>query len=161
GPPQLARHRKNRADTHMEPVESVDAGRPERDRSGTLTDLHGEPLALQRRQYLRVVEPADRLRAHWKHDGRGDHWTCQWTAADFIDAGDGTPAFAPQRRLAFERRAAVSHVCVGSCSAVPAVGTVIPRFSRMRAAFPARRRRKYSLARRTRPFRISPISAMD
>src|SRR5947199_7389546 len=47
-------------------------------------------------------------------------------------------------RSAFQRRAAVSHVCVGSCSAVPAVGTVIPRFSRMRAAFPARRSEEHT-----------------
>src|SRR5439155_7560804 len=39
-------------------------------------------------------------------------------------------------------------------------GTTTPRFSRIRAALPARRRRKYSLARRTRPLRSSSISAI-
>src|SRR5882762_9955399 len=159
-PPRRAFHREDRRAADIEPVDFVDAGRPDRQGVGTLTDLHGELLALQRREHLRVVEPANRLHTHRKHDGRGDHWTSQWTAADFIDSGDDAPTFAPQRRLAFQRWAAVSHVCVGSCSAAPAVGTVIPRFSRMRAALPASRRRKYSLARRTRPFRSRPISAI-
>src|SRR5882762_9317122 len=159
-PPQRAFHREDRGAADVEAVDLVDAGRADREGGGTLTDLHGELLALQRREHLGVVEPADRLRAHWKHDGRGDHWTRQWTAADFIDSGDDAPTFAPQRRLAFQRWAAVFHCGVGSCSPAPAVGTVIPRFSRILAAFPASRRRKYSLARRTRPFRSNPISAI-
>src|SRR6266545_1240173 len=160
-PVECALHREDRGAADIEPVDFADARRADRYRRRTLADLRDELLALQRREHLRVVEPADRLRAHRKHNGRGDHWTSQWTAADFIDSGDDTPTFAPQRRLAFQRRAAVPHVCVGSCSAVPAVGTVIPRFSRMRAALPASRRRKYSLARRTRPFRSNPISAIS
>src|SRR3989441_4280283 len=159
-PAQRPLHREDRGAADIEPVDLAAAGRPDGDGHGALTDLGGELLALQRRQHLGVVEPADRLRAHRKHDGRGDHWACQWTAADFIDSGDDAPPFAPQRRLAFQRWAAVSHVCVGSCSPPP-VGTVMPRFSRIRAAFPASRRRKYSFARRTRPFRINPISAID
>src|SRR6267378_1078900 len=160
-PPQRALHREDRRAADIEPVDFVDAGRPDRHGVGTLTDLHGKLLALQRREHLRVVEPANRLHTHRKHDGRGDHWTSQWTAADFIDSGDDAPTFAPQRRLAFQRWAAVSHFCVGSCSAAPPVGTASPRFSRMRAALPASLRRKYSLARRTRPFRSNPISAIN
>src|SRR3989449_5555031 len=160
-PSQRPLHRKDRGAADIEPIDLPNAGRPHRHGEGALTNLDGELLALERREDLRIVQPADRLHTHRKHDGRGDHWACQWTAADFIDSGDDAPTFAPQRRLAFQRWAAVSHVCVGSCSAVPPVGTVIPRFSRILAALPASRRRKYSLARRTRPFRNNPISAIN
>src|SRR3989449_6759402 len=159
-PMEGALHRENGGAPDIVAIDLAHAGRADRDGERPFANLGGELLALQRRQHLRVVEPADRLRAHRKHDGRGDHGACQWTAADFIDSGDDAPPFAPQRRLAFQRWAAVSHVCVGSCSPPP-VGTVIPRFSRIRAVFRASRRRKYSFARRTRPFRINPISAID
>src|SRR2546429_235263 len=73
-----------------------------------------------------------------------------------VDDGVVRAPRLPDRDLALERRAGASHA---SCfSAVS--GTTTPRFSRIRAALPARRRRKYSLARRTRPLRSSSISAI-
>src|SRR5437016_12528636 len=163
--PERALHGENRRAPDVEPVDLAHAGCADRAGQRALTDFHYELFALRRGEHLGVVEPADRLRAQRKHDGRGDHWTSQGAAADFIDTGDDAAPFTPQRRLAFQRRAAVSHAC--GCSGSGVSGTVIswlppaPRFSRIRAAFPAKRRRKYSLARRTRPFRINPISAID
>src|SRR2546430_1857484 len=160
--PQRARHGENRRAPDVEPVDLPDARGADRQGEGALADLDRELLALRGAEHLRVIEPTDRLHTDRKDDGRGDHWTSQGTAADFIDTGDDAAAFAPQRRLAFQRRAAVSHVC--GCSGSGVLGTVspcpAPRFSRMRAALPASRRRKYSLARRTRPFRSNPISAI-
>src|SRR2546429_9599378 len=92
----------------------------------------------------------------WKPHGRGHHRTGEGTAACFIDTGDESAPRLPERDLALERRAGASHA---SCfSAVS--GTTTPRFSRIRAALPARRRRKYSLARRPRPLRSSSIYAI-
>ncbi len=141
-PPERAGHRKNRRPPDIEPVDLPNAGRAHGDGEGALPNLGRELVALQRAEHLRVVQPANGLGTHRKDDGRGDHWTSQGTAADFIDSGDAKPAVAPQRRLAFQRRAAVPHVCGGSCSAVPAAGTLIPRFSRIRAALPASRLKK-------------------
>jgi len=84
------------------------------------------------------VQSADELAVRRKHDGRGHHWTGQGTAACFVDTGDEPAPRLPERDLALERGAGASHA---SCfSAVS--GTATPRFSRIRAALPASRRRK-------------------
>src|SRR6266566_3743694 len=167
-PMEGALHRENRGAPDVVPIDLAHAGRAYCDGERPFANLAGEPGPLQRRQHLRVVQSANRLRAHRKHDGRGKHWSRQWAAADFVDSGDSDPPVAPQRDFALERWTAMSHVSDCSPAPVlvppPAPGTdapVRPRFSRMRAALPASRRRKYSLARRTRPFRISPISAIE
>src|SRR3989475_8820329 len=114
-----------------------------------------EPRALTGREQLGIAQAADRLAEPWKHDGRGHHWTGQGAPACFVEAGDKPTPRTPERQFALERGAGSSHACCGS---VP--GTVTPRFSRMRAALPASRRRKYNLARRTRPLRTSSIAAI-
>src|SRR5712664_2437782 len=163
-PVEGAVHRKNRGAPVIVAIDFAHAGGAYRDGERPLANLAGEPGPLQRRQHLRVVQAANQLRAHRKHDGRGYHWSRQWAAADFVDSGDSDPPVAPERDFALERWTAMSHVSDCSPVLVPAPGTdvaVRPRFSRMRAALPASRRRKYSLARRTRPFRRSPISAIE
>src|SRR2546421_5208704 len=164
-------HGENRGAPDVVAIDLAHARGSYSDGERAFTNLVGEPGALQRRQHFRVVQAANRLRAHRKDDGRGYHWSRQRAAADFVDSSNGDPPLAPERDFALERRTAVSHV--SDCSAVsapaapapvPAPGTdaaVRPRFSRMRAAFPASRRRKYNLARRTRPFRSSPIPAIE
>src|SRR5438105_4869778 len=169
-PLEGALHRENRRAPDVVAIDLAHAGGSDRDGERAFANPVGESGALERRQHFRVIQPANRLRAHRKYDGRGYHWSRQWAAADFVDSSNGDPPFAPERDFALERRTAVSHV--SDCSAVSAPapvpvlapGTdaaVRPRFSRMRAAFPASRRRKYNLARRTRPFRNSPISAIE
>src|SRR2546426_8774959 len=163
-PVEGALHRENRGPPDVVAIDLVHAGGTYRDGERPFANLAGEPGPLQRRQHLRVVQAANRLCAHRKHDGRGKDWSSQWAAADFVDSGDSDPPVAPQRDFALERWTAMSHVSDCSPVLVPAPGTdaaVRPRFSRMRAALPASRRRKYSLARRTRPFRIRPISAIE
>src|SRR5438105_5749793 len=163
-------HGENRRAPDVVAIDLAHARGSYGDGERAFANLVGEPGALQRCQHFRVVQAANRLRAHRKDDGRGYHWSRQWAAADFVDSGNGDPPFSRATHFAFERRTAVSHV--SDCSAVSAPapvpvlapGTdaaVRPRFSRMRAAFPASRRRKYNLARRTRPFRSSPISAIE
>src|SRR2546421_108757 len=164
-------HGENRRPPDVVAIDLAHARGSYSDGERAFTNLVGEPGALQRRQHFRVVQAANRLRAHRKDDGRGYHWSRQRAAADFVDSSNGDPPLAPERDFALERRTAVSHV--SDCSAVsapaaparvPARGTVAavrPGFSRMRAVFPASRRRKYNLARRTRPFRSSPISAIE
>src|SRR5262245_28577178 len=165
-PVQCALHGEDRRPANVQAVDFTHARGADGDGKCPLADLRDEPLPLRSGEHLGVVETANRLDAHRKHDGRGDHWTGQWTAADFVNPGDADSSFTPQRRLAFQRRAAASHACDCSCSSVsgtviPCAPAALPRFSRMRAALPARRRRKYSLARRTRPLRVRPISAID
>src|SRR5882672_1058396 len=156
---QRAAHRQDRRAPDIEAVDFVHARGPHGHGYGTLADAHGQLGALQRGEQLRVVEPPNRLRADRKHDGRGHHWSSQGAAARFVHTSDDAPPFAPQRDFALERGAAVPHSFGCSCSAAVAVW-VAPFFSRMRAALPASRRRKYSFARRTRPLRTSSISAI-
>src|SRR4029077_298927 len=108
-PAQRALHSENRGAPDVEPVDLPHARGADRQGEGALADLDRELLTLRRAEHLRVIEPADRLHTDRKDDGRGDHWTSQGTAADFIDTDDDVAAFTPQRRLAFQRRAAVSH----------------------------------------------------
>src|SRR5712691_11307044 len=154
-------HRQNRGAADVEPVDLVDARGAHADGQGALADDDGDLGACRGGEPLRIVEAAQRLGAGGKHDGRGHHRTSEGTAADFIDAGDEPPSRAPERGFALERGAAAGHVegC-SDASGDSAPGTPSPRCSRMRAALPARRRRKYSFARRTRPLRTSSTSAM-
>src|ERR1041385_205561 len=150
-------HGEDRGPPDVQPVDFAHARRAPP--HGQCAGPHhaGEPQAALRQEQLRVAQSPDNLAVRWKHDGRGHHWTSQGTAARFVDTGDDSAPRSPERDLALERGAGASHA---SCfSAVS--GTVTPRFSRIRAALPASRRRKYSLARRTRPLRTSSISAMD
>src|SRR5438477_78919 len=139
-------HGENRRAPDVVAIDLAHARGSYGDGERAFANLVGEPGALQRRQHFRVVQAANRLRAHRKDDGRGNHWSRQWAAADFVDSSNGDPPLAPERDFALERRTAVSHV--SDCSAVsapaapapvPAPGTdaaVRPRFSRMLAAFP-------------------------
>src|SRR5437762_4170908 len=155
-PSECAPHGEDRCAADVQPVDLAHARG---------ADAHGERArphhahqtrAAPGREQLRVTQAADDLAIRWKHHGRGHHRTGEGTAACFIDTGDESAPRLPERDLALERRAGASHA---SCfSAVS--GTTTPRFSRIRAALPARRRRKYSLARRTRPLRSSSISAI-
>src|SRR2546425_631891 len=154
-PIQRAPHGQDGGAPDVEPVDLPHArgahGNSERPRAHDAR----EPRALNGREQLGIAQAADRLAERWKHDGRGHHRTGQGTAARFVEAGDKPTPRTPERQFALERGAGSSHACCGS---VP--GTMTPRFSRMRAALPASRRRKYSLARRTRPLRTSSIPAI-
>ena len=50
--------------------------------------LDGQPGPDQRRQGLAVAQAAHGPAAGGKDDGRGNHWSCQWAAARFIDADE-------------------------------------------------------------------------
>src|SRR3989454_4848190 len=154
-PIQRAPHGQDGGAPDVEPVDLPHArgahGNSERPRAHDAR----EPRALNGREQLGIAQAADRLAERWKHDGRGHHRAGQGTAARFVEAGDKPTPRTPERQFALERGAGSSHACCGS---VP--GTMTPRFSRMRAALPASRRRKYSLARRTRPLRTSSIPAI-
>src|SRR5205809_3522837 len=161
-PIQRPAHRQDRGAADVEPVDLVDARRPHTNGQGARADGDGDLGARRGGEPLRIVEAAQGLRTGWKHDGRGDHRTRQRTAADLVDAGDEPPSLAPERRFALERGTAVSRHVEGcsDASGDSPPGTPSPRCSRMRAALPASRRRKYNLARRTRPLRTSATSAI-
>src|SRR5437660_6314850 len=154
------RHREDRCPQDIDASDFVHARGAHGDGERPRPHYTGERGPPHRRQELRVAQSANRLAERRKHDGRGPHRTGQWTAACFVETGD-EPAPRPlaprhpERAFALERGAGASHA--GGCSVS---GTTTPRFSRIRAALPARRRRKYSLARRTRPLRSSSISAI-
>ena len=57
-----------------------------------------------RREGLGVADPGGRVLVGGKDDGRGDHWSCQWSAACFIDAQEETTR-RPRRAFAVEGRA--------------------------------------------------------
>src|SRR6266540_3628093 len=154
---QRAPHGEDRRPPDVQAVDLAHARGAHADGERAGPHYQGQPAALRGGQELRVAQSADEFAVGGKHDGRGHHRTSQGTAASFVDTGDDSAPRSPERDLALERGAGASH---GSgFSAVS--GTVMPRFSRIRAAFPASRRRKYSLARRTRPLRTSSISAID
>ena len=137
-PGQRAPHGEDRRPPDVQPVDLAHAGRAHADRQRASPDHQGEPGALRRGQHLRIAQAPDGLDVRGKDDGRGHHWTSQGTAACFVDTGDDSAPHSPERDLALERGAGTSHA---SCfSAVS--GTVMPRFSRIRAALPASRRRK-------------------
>src|SRR6266566_5290303 len=114
---------------------------------------------------------ADRLGDHRR---RRDRVTARITVDDrFVLAAElrtgqavdehprGREAEPMEGALHRENRGPPDVVAIDLVHAGGTEAAVRPRFSRMRAALPASRRRKYSLARRTRPFRISPISAIE
>src|SRR6267378_2126686 len=157
---QGAPHRKDRGAPDVEAIDLVHARGAHGDGECPGPHHAGQLGPLNRGQQLRVTEAANRFAERRKHDGRGHHRTRQWTAACLVETGDESapPPLAPRHpkhAFALERGAGPSHA--GGCSVS---GTTTPRFSRIRAALPARRRRKYSLARRTRPLRTSSISAI-
>ena len=76
---------------------------------------------------MKVPEAAYGAAVGRKHDGRGDHWSCQWAAARFIDAHEER-LLGPGRPFPVER-GAEGHRSQPS------------RFSLMRAALPLSARR--------------------
>src|SRR6266853_2373687 len=156
-----AAHGENTGAADVEAVDFTYTSRSNGYRERALTHQDGEALALAGGAALGIVQAADPGAAGRKHDGRGHHWSSQGAAACFVESGDNRPPQIPERDFTLEGGAAVAHA--GGCSVAGSLaGTATaPRFSRMRAALPASRRRKYSLARRTRPFRTSSSDAID
>src|SRR5205823_2795243 len=153
---ERAPHGEDARSADVDAVDLTYAGGPDAHRQRARAHHAGQPQAARGREQLRVAQTPDDRAVRRKHDGRGHHRTGEGTAACFIDTGDESAPRLPERDLALERGAGTSHA---SCFSVVS-GTTTPRFSRIRAALPARRRRKYSLARRTRPLRSSSISAI-
>src|SRR5437773_1315877 len=157
-PGECPPHGEDRGAPDVDPVDFSHARGPHGDGEGPGAHHAREPRAAPGRKQLRIAQAAARPAERRKHHGRGHHWTRQGTAACFVETGDESAPCArrlPERAFTLERGAGPSHACCCSVS-----GTTPPRFSRIRAAFPASRRRKYSLARRTRPLRTSSISAI-
>src|SRR5256885_3840166 len=150
-------HREDGGPADVQPVDLAHTRAPDANRERPRAHHTRKPQAARGREQLGVTQASDDLAVGRQHDGGGHHGTGEGTAARFIDTGDELAPRSPERDLALERGAGTSHAsCFSTVS-----GTTTPRFSRIRAALPARRRRKYSLARRTRPFRSSSISAIE
>jgi hypothetical protein len=99
---ERAPHGEDRGAADVEGVNLVDARRTDSDGQRALAHQDGESQARGGCQQFGIAYAADRAVERRKDNGRGHHWTGQWTAACFVDAGDESPSLDPERAFALE-----------------------------------------------------------
>ena len=138
------------------------------DGDGAAADERREPIPLERGQRLGVTDARNPAGVGLHDHGRRDDRTARRRHADLVDADDAHGAIAPPVVLE-SKRGDARRQWRGSGCAWPSAGDSVARAGRARsqasrvrrsrrvAALPTRLRRKYSWARRARPWRTTSI----
>jgi hypothetical protein len=99
---ERAPHGEDGGAANVEGVDLVNARRTDPDGQSALAHQHSQAQPRGGCQQFRITHAADRAVERRKYNGRGHHWTGQWTAACFVNSGDESPSLDPERAFALE-----------------------------------------------------------